>query len=1103
MLNIRAYIGTFARVLTVASTLLFTMACGNVGQEDADRLNDTAYAWHYRDIDSTVYYARLAMSLSEHYPDGRAEALNNLAFTSLMRMDYDHAQMLLDSVSLTTDNQIEQLVAYVQQMRLCQRRSANRDFYDYREKALQCLQRINEDRSALNGHQQKRLLYAETEMAIVASTYYYYVGLERQSAEAMLSITPFVERDTTQLMNYLYNVGAGGIISGNTQAEINQREFDHLMRCHLLAQHTGSMFFVANAFEAMAEHLINPVYREQLIADNLPAMKYVNPDGVADDQLPLWLAERALSIFRDYGDTYQIAGAYRTLASCHLAQEDYENALFCLEMALSDSIINQAPDLVASICEQLSVAYAAIDDKVGSDHNRNRYIDLQEETRQDRQLEARAGQLEHSLRQTERLLWAVVAAIAVLLSVIGYYHLRRKNNGDKPDMQMQEHEEELREQIAMMRLQVNTGERRHVEQRAKVSLVIGVMPLIDRIIHAISRIDHSQEKSHTAKDSYSGWTYVGELTEEIVSQNELLTHWIKLRQGEVSLRIETFRLQELFDMVSRSESTFAMKGITLNVNTTTAFVKADRVLTLFMINTLADNARKFTPDGGSVSISANETDDYVEISVADTGCGMTEEQIASLFSPLTSHPSPLTPHPSDSGHGFGLLNCKGIMEKYRKMSSLFHVCTLSVESRVGEGSRFFFRLPKGTAKGFVIRTGLLGILWLLGFMYPLTSHPSPLSPEVSEVSSPLTKASIYSDSAYFSNINGTYERTLLFADSCRQCLNAHYRSQRPQSTDTLLAMGDLSTILPEIAWLHDSIDTNYSLLLDIRNESAVAALALHQWQLYQYNNRIYTQLFKELSADNTLDDYCRKMQQSQTNRQVAVIMLVLIFIGILAAVAWQLMQALNVSARRRQEYQEKLEMLDDELQRLTMEANSLHVSNAVLDNTLSTLKHETMYYPSRIRQMIDSVQLTVNSSLKEVVAYYRELYGLLSAQSMSQVEAVRLHLRPLDHDILGDENLIGYLFETIKKESGNNPPHIDYAPLDGKYVECRVAMPGLQRTDLFTPSQEANIPWLICRQIVRDHGEATNRRACAIRAEAASDGGVTIIITLPRTSKAN
>lgn len=54
------------------------------------------------------------------------------------------------------------------------------------------------------------------------------------------------------------------------------------------------------------------------------------------------------------------------------------------------------------------------------------------------------------------------------------------------------------------------------------------------------------------------------------------------------------------------------------------------------------------------------------------------------------------------GHGFGLINCKGIIEKYRKLSSLFNVCTIGVESEPGKGSRFFFRLPKGIRRTLAI-----------------------------------------------------------------------------------------------------------------------------------------------------------------------------------------------------------------------------------------------------------------------------------------------------------------------------------------------------------------------------------------------------------------
>jgi signal transduction histidine kinase len=1052
-----------------------------------DKLNSLSYAYHYRNLDSTEHYARLAFSLSVSpssstspsgvgwvgihadrrssiiYPDGAAEALNNLAFVSIARMRYEEAARRLDSIPLLTDNQLELLVASVQQMRLCQRRSANREFYDYRERATRSLSRINEERSAFSERQLARLCYAESEMAIVTSAYYYYVGLLEQSADALQTIPDAIQQDTAQWMNYLYNVGAGGIITHLPQEDINQQEFDHLMRCNLLAQQTDCPYFLANSLESLAEHLLSPAARNQLLENNLYALKFINTADVTDDQLPSQLAEEALCLFQQYGDVYQTAGAFRTLASCSRAKGNNGEALYYLEHALADSAILQAPDLVASIREQLSVAYAAVDNKTMSDINRNVYLDLQEQTRQDRSLEARADQLDAAVAQLNKLLIAIVAAILLMvLQIIFFSYRRRHRHKQEQNDDLETLLEGINERLAIARLHIQDGERRHLEQRAKVSLANGITPFIDRMLYEVTHNEAADRQ------------YLNELIDEINEQNELLTQWIQLRQGELSLHIESFPLQPLFDIVAKGRNNFQSKGVQLTIAATPAVVKADRVLTLFMLNTLADNARKFTERGGKVAISASEQADYVEISVSDTGCGMTNEQLDQVFDRKV-----ICNDKMQTSHGFGLLNCKGIIEKYRKTSRLFAVSTIGATSEQGRGSRFFFRLPRG-----VVHT-LIMLLFGWGTLAAQNIH--------------LGKASAYADSAYFSNIRGTYERTLLFADSCRQELNAFYLAAHPQSADTLMALDDLSLMPADVLWLHDSIRLNYDILLILRNESAVASLALHEWDLYAYNNRIYTQLFKELSADNQLADYCRKMQQSQSNRTTAIVLLALILLSVLMAVAWQMMVSIRHSVQRRQEQQYSLNLMEDELRKKEMEEARLHVSNQVLDNCLSALKHETMYYPSRIRQLAD---MGDNADLPDVVSYYRVLYGILSEQAMSQVKGISLHLKPLQHEVLGDENLINYMFDLLRKQSGSKAPlAIEYQKKDDRHIECRVELPGLRLTDeearqLFTPG-EGHIPFLLCRQIVRDHGEATGRRGCGIRAEV-NDGKTIIDIILPR-----
>ena len=127
--------------LPLFSFFLFLLfqSCAPVHKEEVDAYNTASYRQHYKNLDSTYYYAKKAFELSSDYEDGRAEAINNLAFVHISRMDYAEARRMLDSVYVCTDNQIELLIAYIQQMRLCQRESRNKDFYDYQEKASRSL----------------------------------------------------------------------------------------------------------------------------------------------------------------------------------------------------------------------------------------------------------------------------------------------------------------------------------------------------------------------------------------------------------------------------------------------------------------------------------------------------------------------------------------------------------------------------------------------------------------------------------------------------------------------------------------------------------------------------------------------------------------------------------------------------------------------------------------------------------------------------------------------------------------------------------------------------------------------------------------------------
>lgn len=1122
--------------------LLCLSACSSSHREEVDQLNDISYAFHYKDLDSTWYYANKAYALAEHYSDGRAEALNNMAFVSLAKMRYQEAYRQLDSIPMLSDNQIELLIADIQQMRLCQRVSRNKDFYEYYENARRSLRRIEEESVNLTPRMRQRMIYARSELAIVASTYYYYIGLEKASIEALETIKndPELEKDTAQYLNYLYQIGAGGIITEGTKEEVNQQEWDYLMKCYQLALHSESAYWVANSMQALSEHLFEPDIRRILIRDNLPDMKFINPEALPDSLIAGNLAEQSHILFSRYGDVYQIAGSYRTLASCYWALGDYNAAGYFLDKALhSDESVHQAPDLVASIHERLSMTYAAIDSIELSNYHRNRYLDMQDSTRQDRMLEARAEQLGQSVSQLNAMLIAVVVMILlVVASMILFNYLRRRKDNtsslsslleplEEWRMNNEHHVndlkglyEELNESRAISENLIDNSKKRHEENRAKLFLVNSITPLIDRMIHEVKKLKDGKEDEEKRKSRYA---YVAELSDTIHQYNDVLTQWIQLQQGQLSLHIESFRVQELFDIVAKSRMSFLLKGITLHVHPSIDVVKADKTMTLFMINTLADNARKFTSEGGEVTIESHDTGDAVEISITDTGQGMDEEELDSIFK-----------HKISGGHGFGLLNCKGIIEKYRKVSQIFQVCTIEAESKKGQGSRFFFRLPKG----------ILRLLLPLFCLCSLSAFADTTD---------ITKASTYADSVYQNNIKRQYRKSIVFADSAITRLNRDHHQVYPDD-DQFLYLLELSATEPaEINWFHRHLNADYDMIVFLRNEIAVAALALHDWQLYQYNNKVYTQLYKEKSADDRLESYVSVMQRSESNKSIAMVLLILLLLLILVAYYFlyyrhlihyrfclEQVEQINSMLLSKENDEEKLERLnqimtvgnskwpqnllsvveqiqhalqdsvafnktqhltielsEDELRRAEYEQQKLYISNNVMDNCLSTLKHETMYYPSRIRQLIDGTD-THLSAIDELVSYYKDLHTLLSAQAMRQMETVRQECKAVElHGarLKGDESLLRYLFDLIQKQSGEKTLDMELTEKDRRYVTFHIHMPHMSYRDLFVPSLE-NIPFLICRQIARDNGEATNLRGCGITAESADDGSTLLHVTL-------
>ncbi len=127
------------------------------------------------------------------------------------------------------------------------------------------------------------------------------------------------------------------------------------------------------------------------------------------------------------------------------------------------------------------------------------------------------------------------------------------------------------------------------------------------------------------------------------------------------------------------------KRITVTVNVPESFVvSADGNMIASTVRNLVSNAVKFTPKGGSVSISAiPSAGGLVEISIRDSGIGMSKDILENLFSigNITNRKGT----ENELSTGLGLVLCKDFIEK--------HGGKLTVESQEDKGSTFSFTLP--------------------------------------------------------------------------------------------------------------------------------------------------------------------------------------------------------------------------------------------------------------------------------------------------------------------------------------------------------------------------------------------------------------------------
>jgi PAS domain S-box-containing protein len=158
--------------------------------------------------------------------------------------------------------------------------------------------------------------------------------------------------------------------------------------------------------------------------------------------------------------------------------------------------------------------------------------------------------------------------------------------------------------------------------------------------------------------------------------------------GKIKLNKEKTDLKLMIQDICKTYELFASKGGIkfLTDLQITQDVWCDKHRIVEVLNNLVNNAIKFTAAGGSITLSAHEDEKEVTIFVKDTGIGIEQEHFEKIFKPFEQIKS------ASSGKnvksvGLGLAISRQLVE--------LHGGKMGVESKIGEGSCFYFTLPLG------------------------------------------------------------------------------------------------------------------------------------------------------------------------------------------------------------------------------------------------------------------------------------------------------------------------------------------------------------------------------------------------------------------------
>ena len=289
--------------------------------------------------------------------------------------------------------------------------------------------------------------------------------------------------------------------------------------------------------------------------------------------------------------------------------------------------------------------------------------------------------LDKKLDKYKLILYALVAALLVVSALLVLVYLKRNSN-IKYTQDLEE--KNIKIQLQNEAFQEQTKHLENVNNVKDKLFSIVSHDLKDSLSSINGFIDLLKDGS-LSREEFDN--LIPELSENANNASLLLfnlLNWSKSQMQSLEPKPSLFDIQEVFESkIKLIEQRMENKGISLVDHSLRDFAYADRSMFEIVVQNLLANALKFCKSGDTITISNHISNGSCIVSIADTGIGISKENINRLF-----NNSSFTTMGTDNekGTGLGLSICKELVE-------LNHG-KIWVESTQGVGSTFYVQLPK-------------------------------------------------------------------------------------------------------------------------------------------------------------------------------------------------------------------------------------------------------------------------------------------------------------------------------------------------------------------------------------------------------------------------